>query len=165
MANTAEIGRCVKEFGPRYRVPKRVSSIEAMAKTEFDAPEFNRHLFDIQDALDPQGRHDCGGFAGRFFSGMEEDWAEATDEDRMAIIREYIENQIEHIEGEIRTKDIKIGDRIEYHTVNKGVSGVVTKINTDPELKRFVFVTDDGTTAYANSEFVRLATGLEGGDA
>ena len=53
------------------------------------------------------------------------------------------------------SKYIKIGDRIEYHTVNEGLSGVVTKINTDPSLKRFVFVTDSGTTLYANSEYVR----------
>lgn len=57
------------------------------------------------------------------------------------------------------SKHIKIGDRIEYHTVNGGVSGVVTKINTDPSLKKFVFVTDDGVTQYANSEYVRLVIG------
>lgn len=76
------------------------SSIEAMAKTEFDSDAYNGHLFDIQHLLDPQNRHDCGGFAGMFFSGMEEEWAEATYEERIVIIGQYIDAQSEWIKGD-----------------------------------------------------------------
>jgi hypothetical protein len=77
------------------------NSIEAMAKTEFDAPDFNGHLFDIQDALDPHDRHDCGGFAGMYFSGMDDEWMEATYEERIVIIRQYIDAQSEWIKGDV----------------------------------------------------------------
>jgi len=78
-----------------------IYSIEAMAKTEFDAPDFNGHLFDIQDALDPQNRHDCGGFAGMYFGGMDDEWRESTYLERVTIIRQYIDAQTDWISDEV----------------------------------------------------------------
>ena len=62
---------------------------------DMESPEFHGYLAQIQDRLDPNREHDCGGFASIFFSGIE--WSEMNNNERLNTVECYVAQQREWI--------------------------------------------------------------------
>lgn len=64
--------------------------IEAVTRaSDLESDEFNNALADLQNEI---GVSD-GGWASLFFSGMEEEWTDATLEERASLVRQYISEE------------------------------------------------------------------------
>ena len=75
------------------------STILALANVAFfDSPAFHRHLAALQDKMDPNHEHDCGGFASIWFTQIDPvRWYTMTPAQRAKEVEDYVDAQLEEI--------------------------------------------------------------------